>query len=72
MSDTGTGISESDLPNLFQRFRRIDGARRRSHEGSGIGLALVQELVEMHGGSIDVKSTVDVGTEFTVTLPFRT
>jgi signal transduction histidine kinase/DNA-binding NarL/FixJ family response regulator len=72
VSDTGTGISESDLPNLFQRFRRIDGARRRSHEGSGIGLALVQELVEMHGGSIHVKSTVDVGTEFTVTLPFGT
>ena len=70
VSDTGTGISESDLPNLFKRFSRIDGARRRSHEGSGIGLALVQELVEMHGGSISVKSTVDVGTEFTITLPF--
>ena len=68
--DTGTGISESDLPNLFQRFRRIEGARRRSHEGSGIGLALVQELVEMHGGSIQVKSLIDVGTEFIVTLPF--
>ncbi|MGA3132215.1 MAG: ATP-binding protein [Terracidiphilus sp.] len=70
VSDTGTGISERDLPNLFQRFRRIDGARRRSHEGSGIGLALVQELVEMHGSSIHVKSTVDVGTEFILTLPF--
>jgi PAS domain S-box-containing protein len=70
VSDTGTGISASDLPNLFQRFKRIDGARRRSHEGSGIGLALVQELVEMHGGSIQVKSAVDMGTEFTLTLPF--
>jgi len=70
VSDTGTGISESDLPNLFQRFSRIDGVRRRSHEGSGIGLALVQELVELHGGEIDVKSTIGVGTEFTVTLPF--
>ena len=69
VSDTGTGISESDLPNLFQRFSRIEGARRRSHEGSGIGLALVQELVEMHGGSIHVRSAVDVGTEFTLTLP---
>ena len=56
VTDTGTGISESDLPQLFQRFRRIEGARRRSHEGSGIGLALVRELVEMHGGSIAVES----------------
>jgi signal transduction histidine kinase len=68
--DTGTGISESDLPHLFQRFRRIDGARRRSHEGSGIGLALVQELVELQGGSIRVESTLGEGTTFTVTLPF--
>lgn len=68
VSDTGTGISESDLPNLFQRFSRIDGARRRSHEGSGIGLALVQELVEMHGGSIDVKSDVNIGSKFTISL----
>jgi PAS domain S-box-containing protein len=68
--DTGTGISESDLPHLFQRFRRIDGARRRSHEGSGIGLALVQELVELQGGSIRVESTLGVGTTFVVTLPF--
>jgi signal transduction histidine kinase len=68
--DTGTGIAESDLPHLFQRFRRIDGARRRSHEGSGIGLALVKELVEMHGGSIRVESTLGEGTAFTVTLPF--
>jgi len=70
VTDTGTGISESDLPHLFRRFQRIDGARRRSHEGSGIGLALVQELVEMQGGSIRVHSTLDVGTAFTVTLPF--
>ena len=70
VTDTGTGISESDLPNLFQRFKRIEGARRRSHEGSGIGLALVQELVEMHGGSIRVESAVGAGTKFTVTLPF--
>jgi signal transduction histidine kinase len=68
--DTGTGISEADLPHLFQRFRRIDGARRRSHEGSGIGLALVQELVEMHGGSIAVESTLGKGSTFTVTVPF--
>jgi PAS domain S-box-containing protein len=70
VTDTGTGISESDLPHLFQRFRRIDGARRRSHEGSGIGLALVQELVEMHGGFIGVESELGKGTTFSITLPF--
>lgn len=70
VSDTGTGIPEDDLPKLFQRFSRIDGAQRRSHEGSGIGLALVQELVEMHGGSIQVRSAIDVGSEFNLTLPF--
>lgn len=68
--DTGTGISESDLPKLFHRFQRIEGARRRSHEGSGIGLALVQELVEMQGGSIRVESALGKGTAFTVSLPF--
>ena len=68
--DTGTGIPESELPHLFERFRRIDGARRRSHEGSGIGLALVHELVEMHGGSIEVQSKIADGTDFRVRLPF--
>ena len=68
ITDTGTGISESDLAHLFQRFHRIEGAKRRSHEGSGIGLALVQELVEMHGGAISVDSKLGVGSCFTVTL----
>ncbi len=70
IADTGTGISESDLPRLFQRFQRLEGARRRSHEGSGIGLALVHELVEMHGGSIDVESRLGAGSTFTVSVPF--
>jgi len=68
--DTGTGIAEQELPHLFERFRRIEGAQRRSHEGSGIGLALVQELVEMHGGSIEVESKLGSGTQFKVHLPF--
>ena len=68
--DTGTGISEIDLPHLFERFRRIDSVRRRSHEGSGIGLALVRELVEMHGGTITVESALGTGSNFTVSLPF--
>jgi len=70
VTDTGTGISKDDLPHLFQRFRRIDGAPRRSHEGSGIGLALVQELVEMHGGSIRAESVLGEGSTFFVTIPF--
>ncbi len=70
VADTGTGISEQELHHLFERFRRIENARRRSHEGSGIGLALVQELVDMHGGSIAVESRLGVGTTFTVELPF--
>jgi PAS domain S-box-containing protein len=69
VSDTGTGISTSDLPHLFERFQRIDGAKRRSHEGSGIGLALVRELVEMHGGTIRAESQLDRGTTFTVSIP---
>ncbi len=70
VSDTGTGIPARELPHLFERFRRVEGARRRSHEGTGIGLALVKELVEMHGGSITVESTEGIGTRFTVRIPF--
>ncbi|RIK37933.1 MAG: hypothetical protein DCC55_22700 [Chloroflexi bacterium] len=67
--DTGTGIPAAEIPNLFTRFHRIRGAQARTHEGSGIGLAMVQELVRLHGGHIDVESTVGQGTIFTVTLP---
>jgi signal transduction histidine kinase/response regulator RpfG family c-di-GMP phosphodiesterase len=68
--DTGTGIPEHELPNVFARFHRIQGARSRTHEGSGIGLALVHELVRLHGGTIEVASQLDVGTTFTVRLPY--
>ena len=67
--DTGTGISADVLPHLFERVHRVEGARGRSIEGSGIGLALVQELVRLQGGTISVQSEVDVGTTFTVRLP---
>ena len=67
--DTGTGIPPDELPRLFERFHRVEGAKGRSFEGSGIGLALVQELVTLHGGSIGVESEVGSGTTFTVTLP---
>jgi signal transduction histidine kinase/ActR/RegA family two-component response regulator len=67
--DTGIGISEAELPRIFERFHRIKGARARTHEGTGIGLALVQELVKLHGGTAIAESTVDVGTRFHVRIP---
>jgi PAS domain S-box-containing protein len=70
--DTGTGIAADQIPHLFERFRRIEGAKRRSHEGSGIGLALVHELVKFHSGSIQVESELGKGSTFKVTLPFGT
>jgi signal transduction histidine kinase/DNA-binding response OmpR family regulator len=70
VSDTGIGIPPSELPRLFERFHRVQGARSRSFEGSGIGLALVQELVRLHGGEISVESAQGQGTRFNVTLPF--
>ena len=69
VTDTGTGIPADELPRLFERFHRVERARARSGEGSGIGLAVVRELVGLHGGAIAVDSTPDRGTTFTVTLP---
>jgi PAS domain S-box-containing protein len=67
--DTGTGIPPAEIPELFERFHRVKGARGRSYEGSGIGLALVQELVKLHGGDVRVQSEVDRGSTFTVAIP---
>jgi signal transduction histidine kinase len=67
--DTGIGIPAADAPHIFERFHRVEGARGRTMEGSGIGLALVQELVKLHGGSIRVESETGRGTTFTVSLP---
>ena len=67
--DTGTGIPEAEVPRLFDRFHRIEGATGRSIEGSGIGLALVQELVNLHGGEISVESAEGKGTTFTIEIP---
>ncbi len=69
VEDSGTGIPASELPQLFERFHRVEGAKGRSFEGSGIGLALVQELVKLHGGTIAVASEEGRGTAFTVTIP---
>jgi len=67
--DTGSGIPPEELPRLFERFHRVQGVRSRTHEGSGIGLALVRELVGLHGGSVRVESHVGEGTAFFLTLP---
>jgi PAS domain S-box-containing protein len=69
VSDTGTGIPAAELPHIFERFRRVPGTRSRTHEGSGIGLALVCEIVKMHGGTVDARSVVGEGTTFTVRIP---
>jgi signal transduction histidine kinase/CheY-like chemotaxis protein len=69
VSDTGTGIPPEELPHLFERFHRVKGAPGRNDEGSGIGLALVQELVKLHGGSVNVTSELERGTTFTITIP---
>ena len=67
--DTGIGIREADLPRLFERFHRVEGAQGRTLEGSGIGLAFIQELVKLHGGSVGVESQYGKGSIFTVKLP---
>lgn len=70
VSDTGVGVPAAEISRLFERFHRIENARARSTEGSGIGLALVKELVGLHGGTIMVDSQEGVGTCFTIRLAF--
>jgi PAS domain S-box-containing protein len=67
--DTGIGIPPEALPKLFERFYRVEGAQGRTHEGSGIGLALVHELVKLHGGVVAAESEPGKGTTLTVSLP---
>jgi CheY-like chemotaxis protein len=69
VSDTGVGIADEELPYLFDRFHRVNGSRARTQEGSGIGLALVQELVKLNGGSLQVESALGSGTTFTILIP---
>jgi signal transduction histidine kinase len=70
--DTGTGIAASELPRIFDRFHRVEGAKSRTHEGTGIGLALVRELAKMHGGDVKVDSAEGRGSTFEVAVPFGT
>lgn len=69
VADTGVGIDTEDLPKIFDRFHRVNGTRSRTHEGTGIGLALVRELAELHGGTAAVRSEVGRGSVFAVTVP---
>jgi PAS domain S-box-containing protein len=69
VEDTGTGIPAHELPHIFERFHRVEGARGRTQEGTGIGLALVAELIRMHGGTVEARSTEGQGSIFTVSLP---
>jgi PAS domain S-box-containing protein len=70
VGDTGAGIPAHELDRVFERFHRVEETRGRSFEGTGIGLALVKELVGQHGGSVSVESVVGQGSTFTVSLPF--
>ena len=70
-TDTGPGIPEADLPYIFDRFHQVDGTISKVQEGTGIGLSLVKELVELHGGAIQVESTPGAGATFVVTLPVK-
>jgi signal transduction histidine kinase len=69
VADTGVGIPQDEIPRLFERFHRVESTRGRTQEGSGIGLALVHELAKLHGGRIEVSSTLGQGTTFRVRVP---
>jgi signal transduction histidine kinase len=69
VEDTGAGIADAELPRIFERFHRVQGAPGRTHEGTGIGLSLVRELVLLHGGEIGVDSALGEGSTFRVRIP---
>ncbi len=69
VTDTGRGILSTHLPHLFERFYRADSSRQRGSGGTGLGLAIAKAIVESHDGTIDVRSRIDVGTTFIVSLP---
>lgn len=71
ITDTGVGIPAEDLPHIFDRFYRVDKARGRDTGGTGLGLSIVQQIVRLHGGSVNVQSKVGEGTDFTVQLPLK-
>jgi signal transduction histidine kinase/DNA-binding response OmpR family regulator len=70
VADSGVGIPRHEIPRIFERFHRIEGQRGRTLEGTGIGLALVNELVRLHGGTIAIDSRIDAGTSVRVVIPY--
>jgi signal transduction histidine kinase len=69
VADTGIGISQQDLPRIYEEFYRSPAARETVPEGSGLGMSIVKAVVERHGGTISVESEVGKGTRFTVSIP---
>ena len=68
VNDNGLGITEENMPRLFERFYRVDVSRSRSHGGSGLGLSIVKHIIDAHGESINVVSAIGIGSEFSFTL----
>jgi signal transduction histidine kinase len=69
VTDTGIGIENRDIPRVFERFGQVENAHTRGHEGTGLGLPLSRDLIELHGGTLDLRSVVGIGTCVTITLP---
>jgi two-component system phosphate regulon sensor histidine kinase PhoR len=69
VTDHGPGIPREHLPRVTERFYRVDAARSRESGGTGLGLAIVKHIIERHRGSLDIRSTLGVGTSVTVRLP---
>ena len=69
--DTGIGIDPAQLNHLFQPFVQLDNRLARQYKGTGLGLALVNGMAQLHNGSVDASSYLGVGSRFTVTLPWR-
>ena len=72
VTDTGVGIPPHELPKLFERFHRVEGTQGRTQEGTGIGLALVSELIALHGGKVEATSEFHAGSTFTISIPTGT
>ena len=69
VTDTGNGIAEEDASRVFQRFQQVDGSMTRQNGGLGLGLAISEQLAELHGGSLSLESKLGVGSTFSLTLP---